>query len=265
MRNIDIFCVERERAHLLKEILSKAPGKGHAALQQCQNGKGLDMNDAEKRSIEISERTTMEKTQKDERLKEIKELVVSFCEEYLNEEMKVYILRLCDTLGRKRKISITRGKKEIWAASIIYVIARLNFLFDTENELFLSADTICDFFGVKKSTIGNKATQIEKACNLGIGAEGFCNPEISDALTFVELPNGLIIPKSMLPKSEVVVEFADEKEEEEFQKYMVEQKRLKEREAVEKKARRVENRKIAEDKKKKKEDQDKQLTMFDGC
>ena len=207
----------------------------------------------------------MEKAQRDERLKEIKELVVSFCEEYLNEEMKVYILRLCDTLGRKRKISITRGKKEIWAASIIYVIARLNFLFDSKNELFLSADTICDFFGTKKSTVGNKATQIEKACNLGIGAEGFCSPEISDALTFVELPNGLIIPKSMLPKTEVVVELADEKEEEELQKYMAEQKCLKEREAVEKKARRAQiNRKIAEDKKRKKKDQDKQLSLFDG-
>ena len=207
----------------------------------------------------------MEKAQKDERLKEIKELVVSFCVEYLNEELQSYALKLCDTLGRKRKISITSGKKEIWGASIIYVIARLNFLFDSKNELFLSADTICDFFGVKKSTIGNKATQIEKACNLGIGAEGFCNPEISDALTFVELPNGLIIPKSMLPKSEVVVELADEKEEEELQKYMAEQKRLKEREAVEKKARRAEiNRKITEGEKRKKKEQDKQLSLFDG-
>jgi hypothetical protein len=207
----------------------------------------------------------MEKAKKDERLKEIKELVVSFCVEYLNEELQDYALRLCDTLGRKRKISIIRGNKEIWAASIIYVIARLNFLFDPENELFLSADTICDFFGTKKSTIGNKATQIEKACNLGIGAQGYCSPEISDALTLVELPNGLVIPKSMLPKPEIVVEFADEKEEREFQEYMAEQERLKEREAAEKKARRTEiNRKIAEDKKKKKKEQDKQISLFDG-
>lgn len=207
----------------------------------------------------------MEKAQKDERLKEIKELVVSFCDEYLNEEMKVYILRLCDTLGRKRKILIIRGKKEIWAASIIYVIARLNFLFDTENELFLSADTICDFFGVKKSTVGNKATQIEKACNLGIGAEGFCSLEISDALTLIKLPSGLVIPKSMLPDFEIVYEIADEEESKEIEKFMDEQQRLKERKAAEKKARRTEiNRKIAEDKKKKKEDQDKQLSLFDG-
>jgi len=207
----------------------------------------------------------MEKAKKDERLKEIKDLVVSFCVEYLNEELQGYALRLCDTLGRKRKIAIIRGNKEIWAASIIYVIARLNFLFDPENELFLSADTICDFFGTKKSTIGNKATQIEKACNLGIGAQGYCSPEISDALTLVELPNGLVIPKSMLPKPEIVVEFADEKEEREFQEYMAEQERLKEREAAEKKARRTEiNRRIAEDKKKKKKEQDKQISLFDG-
>ena len=131
--------------------------------------------------------------------------------------------------------------------------------------MFLSADTICDFFGTKKSTIGNKATQIEKACNFGIGAQGYCSPEISDALTLVELPNGLVIPKSMLPKPEIVVEFADEKEERGFQEYMAEQERLKEREAAEKKARRTEiNRRIAEDKKKKKKEQDKQISLFDG-
>jgi hypothetical protein len=216
-------------------------------------------------SIKITERTAMEKAKKDERLIEIKELIASFCVEYLNDELQRYALRLCETLYRKRKISITSGKKEIWAASIIYAIARLNFLFDSENELFLSADTICDFFETKKSTVGNKATQIEKACNLKLGAEGFCSPEISDALTFVELPNGLVIPKSMLPKPKAIVEFADEKEEEEYQKYMAEQQRLKKREAAEKKARRTEiNPKIAEEKKKKRKEQDKQLSLFDG-
>ncbi len=56
----------------------------------------------------------------------------------------------------------------------------------------------------------------------------------------------------------------DEKEAREFQKYKAEQKRLKERKAAKKKARRTEiNRKIAEDKKKKKE-QDRQLSLFDN-
>ena len=54
----------------------------------------------------------MEKAKKDERLKEIKGLVVSFCVEHLNEELQNYALKLCDTLNRKRKISITSGEKE---------------------------------------------------------------------------------------------------------------------------------------------------------
>ena len=94
-------------------------------------------------------------------------------------------VQLGEKLGRKRIVSITRGRKEIWAAAIVYVIARLNFLFDMKNEFFLSADTICDFFGAKKSTVGSKASQIEKICNLGLGAEGFCSPDISDTLSIL--------------------------------------------------------------------------------
>jgi hypothetical protein len=206
----------------------------------------------------------MTKTEKKQRLDEIKELVLAFCQEHLNEQLAEYALKLCKTLGIKQKISITRGKKEIWAASIVYVIARLNFLFDPESEFFLTADTICDYFGTKKSTIGSKATQIENICNLGLGAEGFCSPKISDALTLVELPNGLVVPKNMMPKIEFVVEAADDEETKELEEFMAKQQRLKERESAEKKARRAEiNRRIAEDKKKKKKENDKQLGLFD--
>ena len=212
----------------------------------------------------MDEGITMMKVEKAKRLNEINQLVLAFCEEHLNEELAVYALKLCETLGRKRKISINRGSKEIWAASIVYVIARLNFLFDSENELFLTADTICDYFGTKKSTIGSKATHIESICNLGLGAEGFCSPEISDALTLVELPNGLVIPKSMVPRLDFVVEAANDEEEKELEEFMAAQQRLKAREIAEKKARRAEiNRKIAEDKKKKKKENDKQLGLFD--
>lgn len=212
----------------------------------------------------ILEGTTMKETEKKQRLAEIKELVLGFCDKHLNEELAGYTLKLCETLDRKRKISITRGKKEIWAASIVYVIARLNFLFDPESEFFLTAETICDFFGTKKSTIGSKASYIENICNLGLGAEGFCSPKISDSLTLVELPNGLVIPKSMLTELDFVVEAADDEETKELEEFMVEQQRLKEREIAEKKARRAEiNRKIAEDKKRKKKENDKQLGLFD--
>lgn len=230
-----------------------------------KNGKSFKKEKPSLDTIKLKvEETNMTKTEKKQQLDEIKELVFAFCGEHLNEELAGYARKLCVTLGKKRKIAMTRGKKEIWAASIIYVIARLNFLFDPESEFFLTADTICDFFGTKKSTIGSKATQIEKICNLGLGAAGFCSPEISDALTLVKMPSGLVIPKSMLPEFEVVYEFADEKEKKELEKFMAEKQALKEREAAEKKARRAEiNRKIAEDKKKKREENEKQLVLFD--
>jgi len=212
----------------------------------------------------MDEGINMTKVEKAKRLNEISQLVLAFCEEHLNEELAVYALKLCETLGRKRKISITRGSKEIWAASIVYVIARLNFLFDPESEFCLTADTICDFFGTKKSTIGSKATYIENICNIGLGAEGFCNQKISDSLTLVELPNGLVIPKSMLPEFNFVVEAANDEETKELEEFMAAQQRRKEREIAEKRARRAEiNRKIAEDKKKKKKENDKQLGLFD--
>jgi hypothetical protein len=206
----------------------------------------------------------MTKIDKSERLQEIKELVQGFCDQYLNEELAGYALKLCDKLGRKRTLPLVRGRKEIWAASMVYVIARLNFLFDAENEFFLTADTICEFFGAKKSTIGNKATQIEKACDLRLGAEGFCSPEISDALILIRLPNGLVIPKSMLPELEVMYDAADDEETKRLEAFKAEQQRHEEREAAEKKARRAEiNRKNAEDKKNKKKEDDKQLALFD--
>jgi hypothetical protein len=70
-----------------------------------------------------------------------------FCEQRLNNEYAGFAHKLCDKIVRKRNLDITRGSNEIWAASIIFVIARLNFLFDTENENYLTSDEICDFSG----------------------------------------------------------------------------------------------------------------------
>ena len=204
----------------------------------------------------------MTNNEKTEKLMEIEELIQDFCERHLNAEFFAYAMKLCNKLGRKRTLTITRGKKEIWAAAIVYVIARMNFLFDMEHEYFLTSDTICDFFNAKKSTVGNKATLIEKNCNLGLGTEGYCSPEITDMFTFYKTPEGLILPKSAIQNHEIVIDFVDGKEAEELEKRIAEQQRRKEQEALEKKARRAEiNRKIAEDKKKKQ--QEKQLSLFD--
>lgn len=214
------------------------------------------------RNIPMTDNDTTKRTD------EIKNMLKEFSTKHLNNELHGYAIRLLEKLARKRTLSITKGKPEIWAASIIYVIARLNFLFDKENQYVLTSDTICEFFECNKSTVGNKATAIEKACNLGFGAEGYCSPEISDALTLVELPNGIVATKSIVKGWEspepfdIVCEVADPETEKELNAFMAEKERQRKAEQQKSIERRTEiNRRIADEKKKKQNKS--QLSLFD--
>ena len=134
---------------------------------------------------------------KQRRIEEVKELLDAFSKEYLTEELTEYLQKLWEKVGRKRTYIITGGKKEIWASAVVYVIARLNFLFERDSPNYLTADQICEFFGTKKSTVSARASDIEKACKLRVGHEGFCNQNISDSLTLVTLSNGMVITMKM--------------------------------------------------------------------
>ncbi len=107
-------------------------------------------------------------------------------------------LKLCDKIGRMRKLSIQRGRIEIWAAAIVYVIARLNFLFDPESEIHITADELCAIFGTKKATVSNKAGLIQKTAKIFMGDPDFSSAEIVDMFRLYENKNGLLIPGSIL-------------------------------------------------------------------
>jgi hypothetical protein len=128
----------------------------------------------------------------------IQEMIRAFGRKKLNDMYTDLALKLCEKIGRMRKLSIQRGRQEIWAAAIVYAIARINFLFDPTNQVYLTADEICDFFSTKKSTVGNKAGQILKTCDVWIGDPEFSNPEIAEMFTFHKTPEGFIIPASLL-------------------------------------------------------------------
>jgi hypothetical protein len=195
---------------------------------------------------------------KNEKTKQINELIESFCERYFTGELTACALRLCDKLGRIRKLDITIGKNEIWAASIVYVIARVNFLFDKANDNYITSDLICDFFGTKKTTTGNKATTIEKTLNIGIGDANYCTTEIIESFSFVETPDGFILPQKMANDmvKEIVIRTANDEESREINEFMAEKKRQEEEAEKIKRERRAEiNREIAEKKRKKKEEE----------
>jgi Domain of unknown function (DUF6398) len=136
---------------------------------------------------------------KQARIDEVKALLADFSKQHLASAPDVvgYIEKLWDLIGRKRSYVITSGTKEVWASAVVYVIARLNFLFDKASPDYLTADTICGHFATKKGTVSARAAEIEKACRIHVGHEGLCKAEISDELTFVKLSNGMVLPKRM--------------------------------------------------------------------
>ena len=144
------------------------------------------------------------KTAKQNRIDEVRVLLETFGKEHLAQEFGTYVMRLWDQLTRKRTCDITKGKKEIWASAVIYVIARLNFLFDKKNSNYLPMNKIFEYFGTKQGMVRTRAAEIEKVCNITIGNEGLCTEEISDHLTFIQLPNGLVITKAMARKQGII-------------------------------------------------------------
>jgi hypothetical protein len=133
-----------------------------------------------------------------DRVSEVKRLVEKFGRSRLDREYTGFALKLCDKIGRMRKLSIQRGRIEIWAAAIIHVIARLNFLFDPDREAPITADELCDFFGTKKSTVSAKAGLIQKTAKIFIGDPDFSSAEIVDMFRLYETEDGLLIPGAIL-------------------------------------------------------------------
>jgi len=204
----------------------------------------------------------MKISKKESQLVDIQQLLVNFFNNYLNENYLNYCQKLCKRLKRRKKLNVARGKAEIWAASIVFVIARVNFLFDKESKNFITPDTVCDFFKTKKHTTSNKASEIQKVCKIEFGDEELCDAVISDALSFVQLDNGLIVSKSTFVKEKIRLGIATEEEEKEMQASMEEQRRFQE----EKEKRRLEikeEKKLQAEEEKRKKEAKYQPSLFD--
>ena len=58
----------------------------------------------------------------------IEPLITDFCNQYLNDEYRELCLHLLEKLCRKRPSPLLAGRKNTWAAAIIYAITTNNFI-----------------------------------------------------------------------------------------------------------------------------------------
>lgn len=93
---------------------------------------------------------------------EIAGVIEEYCEKYLSEEYKALCLRLLEKLCRKRPSPLLKGRRNTWAAGIVYAIATNNFIFDKSMPIHRTADELSRPFGIAPSTAGNKAAEIRK-------------------------------------------------------------------------------------------------------
>ena len=131
---------------------------------------------------------------------ELQASVGKFCDEYLNDEYQSLCDKIILKLSRKRNVPFLSGKIEIWASAVVWTVARINFLFDKNNEYFLTGDDICQFFGTKKSTVGQKSSFIENILKIKLFDENYCTQELIERnpLRRLMMINGFIVPKDFL-------------------------------------------------------------------
>jgi uncharacterized protein DUF6398 len=82
------------------------------------------------------------------------------CRHHLNEEYAALARELAAKLARKRPSPLNTGSLESWACAILYALGRVNFLFDSTQTPFFSADQLCSVFRVSKSSAAAKAKRI---------------------------------------------------------------------------------------------------------
>jgi len=131
---------------------------------------------------------------KKEVIEEVKNLLTSFTGENLSEEDQSICLQIWGKLSRKQKIDITRTRPDIWAAAVIWAFCRANFKYEEG----VTLELLCSFFKNKKSTVGNKASEISKMLRVDFFNSEFTTERIQkqNPLNTLTVTNhGFIIPK----------------------------------------------------------------------
>lgn len=129
------------------------------------------------------------------RFDEIATQIDQFGRQYLDVELTGFAVELWKRICRRKAPDSMRGKPAVWAASVVHVIARMNFLFNRDQPVHLTFDTICSFFQTNKTTVGGKATEIERTLKLRRHSEpGLCRTDLLETFTTVQLSNGMILP-----------------------------------------------------------------------
>jgi hypothetical protein len=142
-----------------------------------------------------------DKEKKLQKEQELLTLVSAFCKEKLNEEYNLLCSKMIKKLGRKRTVPFMTGRLEIWAASIVYTIGMINFLFDKSFKPYISSNEIHEYFDTKSSTVSAKSRLLRDMLKLSRFDDEFSIRHIIDNNPFNQfvLVNDIIVDLDSIP------------------------------------------------------------------
>lgn len=97
---------------------------------------------------------------------ELSEMISDYCGRFLSEDYCTLCLRLLEKLCRKRPSPLLKGRRNTWAAGIVYAIAANNLIFDKSMPIHRTADELSRPFGLAPATASAKAAEIRKLVRL---------------------------------------------------------------------------------------------------
>lgn len=133
---------------------------------------------------------------------EIVALTDKFCDKHLNDEYRQLVREATAALCRKRPSPLTRGRIDIWACGVVLAMGSVNFLYDKSFDPYMTSADVCEAFGVKQSTAGNKSRTVRDALNMGQFDPDWCLPSLLDKnpVAWLIQVDGLVIDARYAPR-----------------------------------------------------------------
>lgn len=124
------------------------------------------------------------------------------CLKKLNEEYAQLARQLTAALCRKRPSPLVSGRANSWACGILYALGFVNFLFDKNEEPYMSATDLCAEFGISKSTGAAKSKVIRDALKMVQFDINWCLPSLLDQnpMAWYIQVNGFMIDARNAPR-----------------------------------------------------------------
>ena len=136
------------------------------------------------------------------RYAEITALTDTLCREKLNDEYAQLCREMIAALARKRPSPLISGPAKSWACGIAYTVGSVNYLFDKNQNPHLRADELCAWFGLSKSTGGNKSNLIKQILKIHMMDPHWTLPSQMDdnPMAWMVSVNGFLVDVRRLPR-----------------------------------------------------------------